>query len=159
MNLKKIITFIICLSIPLMIGSIAGIITSKEIDEWFYELRKPEFNPPNEIFGPVWTILYILMGISLYVIWVSPENDNRKKALWTFGIQLFLNFWWSIIFFSFHQIFIAIITIVALWAFIFYMIILFKKIKPAAAYLNIPYLLWVSFATILNISIWWLNLR
>jgi benzodiazapine receptor len=157
MRNNKVLTFIICLAIPLAVGAISGFATTSEIDSWFSTLQKPSFNPPNTIFGPVWTSLYTLMGISLYMIWMSPAGDLRKKALRIFGWQLFFNFWWSIIFFSFHLLFIAIIDILLMWVLIVYMIYLFRKIKPWAGYLNIPYILWVSFATILNISIWWLN--
>lgn len=157
MKIKIIIPFIICLIIPLIIGGISGFITSNEISTWFTTLKKPTFNPPNYLFGPVWTLLYILMGISLYMIWKSPKSKERKKALKVFSLQLFFNFWWSILFFSFHLLFVAVIDILLLWIYIVYMIKLFKEVKPLAAFINIPYLLWVSFATVLNISIWWLN--
>lgn len=157
MNTRKTLSLIICITMPLLIGFSSGYITSGETEGWFSTINKPSFNPPNYIFGPVWTCLYILMGVSLYLIWNSEKSELRKKALWLFGIQLLLNFCWSIIFFSLHMTFVAVIDIMMLWALILYMIITFKKIKPTAAYLNIPYLLWVSFASILNISIWLLN--
>lgn len=133
-------------------------ITSGEINGgWFNSLEKPAFQPPDKVLGPVWTALYLLMGISLFFVWKSPKTDLRKIALWAFGIQLFLNFWWSILFFSFHLLCISIIDIVVMWILIFYMIFLFRKTKASAGYLNIPYLLWVSFATVLNVAIWILN--
>lgn len=154
---KNSIGLIICLLIPLAIGGISGYITSSEIDTWFSSLRKPSFNPPNALFGPVWTVLYLLMGISSFLIWKSPKTELRKKALVVYSVQLFLNFWWSILFFSFHLLFIPVIEILTLWSSIIYMIIVFKKIKPVAAYLNLPYLIWVSFASLLSISICLLN--
>jgi tryptophan-rich sensory protein len=157
MQPKKIIQIIVCLLIPIIVGGIAGGITANEIGGWYTKLLKPTFNPPNYLFGPVWTVLYILMGVSLYMIWRTPPTPARTRALVAFGVQLFFNFWWSIVFFSFHALFIAIINIVLMWIAIVYMILLFKKIKPAAAYINLPYLAWVSFATALNIAIWWLN--
>ncbi len=157
MKIKTFFTFLFCLTIPLIIGGISGFITSNEIGTWFASLNKPTFNPPNYLFGPVWTFLYIIMGISLYIIWESPKSKERKKALTVFGLQLFFNFWWSILFFSFHLLFVSIIDILILWLCIIYMIKLFKEIKPIASYLNIPYIVWVSFASVLNISIWWLN--
>ena len=157
MTIKKIIGFIICLAIPLAVGAISGYITASETEGWFSTLQKPSFNPPNSIFAPVWTTLYILMGISLFMIWDSPKNWLRKKSLLIFFFQLFFNFWWSIIFFEFHLLFVANIDIVILWGLIIYMITTFKQVKPIAGYINIPYLLWVSFATVLNISIWVLN--
>jgi len=97
------------------------------------------------------------MGVSMFLIWNTPKTELREKALAIFGIQLFFNFWWSILFFSFHTVFLSLIDILIMWFLIIYMISLFKKIKPVAAYLQIPYLLWVSFATVLNISIWYIN--
>lgn len=155
--MKNILAFIICLLIPMAIGGLSGYITVSEIETWFSNLNKPSFNPPNQLFGPVWTSLYALMGISLFLLWKSPKSLERKNAIIIFFVQLFFNFWWSIIFFSFHLLFLAVIDIVLLWLLIIYMIIVFKRVKPVAAYMNIPYLLWVSFATALSISIWHLN--
>ena len=157
MNIAKYFKLLVSLILPIGLGSIAGIFTSKEISGWYTSLIKPSFNPPSYLFGPVWTALYILMGVSMFLIWNTPKTELRQKALALFGIQLFFNFWWSILFFSFHTIFLSVINILIIWVLIIYMISLFKKIKPIAAYLQIPYLLWVSFATVLNISIWYLN--
>jgi len=157
MDKTKFFKLIVSLILPIGLGSLAGIFTAKAIPEWFDTLAKPSFNPPSYLFGPVWTALYILMGISMFLIWNTPKTELRQKALVVFGVQLFFNFWWSILFFSFHAIFLAVIDILVMWLLIIYMITLFKKIKPIAAYLQIPYLLWVTFATILNSSIWYLN--
>jgi len=157
MNIAKFFKLLVSLIIPIGLGSIAGILTTKEIAGWYDSLNKPSFNPPSYLFGPVWTALYILMGVSMFLIWNTPKTELRQKALAIFGIQLFFNFWWSILFFSFHTVFLSLIDILIMWFLIIYMISLFKKIKPVAAYLQIPYLLWVSFATVLNISIWYLN--
>ena len=100
---------------------------------WYNTLQKPSFNPPNYLFGPVWTCLYILMGISSFLIWRSPKTELRKRALIVYSVQLFLNFWWSIVFFSFHLLLISMIEILALLASIVYMIVLFRTIKPIAA--------------------------
>jgi len=157
MDKTKFFKLIVSLILPIGLGSLAGIFTAKAIPEWFDTLAKPSFNPPSYLFGPVWTALYILMGISMFLIWNTPKTELRQKALVVFGVQLFFNFWWSILFFSFHAIFLAVIDILVMWLLIIYMIVLFKKIKPIAAYLQIPYLLWVTFATVLNFSIWYLN--
>jgi tryptophan-rich sensory protein len=157
MDKTKFLKLIVSLILPIGLGSLAGIFTAKAIPEWFDTLAKPSFNPPSYLFGPVWTALYILMGISMFLIWNTPKTELRQKALVVFGVQLFFNFWWSILFFSFHAIFLALIDILIMWLLIIYMITLFKKIKPIAAYLQIPYLLWVTFATVLNFSIWYLN--
>lgn len=155
--MKKIILFIICIVFTLTTGAVSGIATSDSITGWFTTLNKPVFNPPNYLFGPVWTILYILMGISFYLILNAKQNEFRKKAIVIFLVQLFLNFWWSFLFFKFHLLGIALLEILMIWMSIILMITIFYKINKTAALLQIPYLLWVSFASILNGAIWWLN--
>lgn len=118
---------------------------------WYATLNKPSFSPPNWIFGPVWTILYILMGISLYLVW------TKKKVPTIFWIQLILNTVWSIIFFGMRNPTLALVDIAALWISIFLTIKSFYKINKLAGNLLIPYLIWVSFASILNLSIVLLN--
>jgi len=157
MNLTNFFKLVVSLALPLGLGSIARILTTKEIAGWYALLNKPSFNPPSYLFGPVWTALYVLMGVSMFLIWNTPKTGLRQKALAIFGIQLFFNFWWSILFFFFHAVFLSVIDILIMWFLIIYMILLFKKIKPVAAYLQIPYLIWVTFATVLNISILYLN--
>jgi len=157
MNLTNFFKLVVSLALPLGLGSIARILTTKEIAGWYALLNKPSFNPPSYLFGPVWTALYVLMGVSMFLIWNTPKTGLRQKALAIFGIQLFFNFWWSISFFFFHAVFLSVIDILIMWFLIIYMILLFKKIKPVAAYLQIPYLIWVTFATVLNISILYLN--
>lgn len=139
------------------LGSLGGIFTVAEIPNWYAGLNKPFFNPPNWLFGPVWTLLYILMGISLYLIWKLSSSEERTRAIWLFSIQFVLNFFWSIIFFKYHLLGWAFVEIMAMWVFILLTILQFKQLSSWAAYLLMPYLLWVSFATILNASIWWLN--
>ena len=145
------------LMIPLLIGAIAGYFTTQAIPTWYTTLNQPSFNPPNSVFGPVWTTLYLLMGISLYLVWQLPKGKKRDRGLMIFGVQMVLNFVWSFLFFYFHTIGFALIDIIALWICIAMMIISFYKMKPIAAYLNIPYILWVSFATVLNASYFNLN--
>jgi len=158
LNRQTILKLIISLATPIVVGSVSGYLVRDEMNvEWFSMLAKPSFNPPSYLFGPVWTVLYILMGVSMFLIWNTPKTELRQKALAVFGIQLFFNFWWSILFFSFHTIFLSVIDILIMWFLIIYMITLFKKIIPVAAYLQIPYLFWVTFATVLNIFIWYLN--
>ncbi len=155
--MKSYLKLILCIIIPLSIGGISGVATATGINTWFSELNKPIYNPPNYLFGPVWTVLYILMGISLYLIIQTPKVYARKRAIIIFSIQLFLNFCWSFLFFKFHLLGIAFIEILMIWLSIITMIYLFKKINKAAAYLQVPYLLWVSFASVLNGAIWFLN--
>ncbi len=131
--------------------------TFDSIPTWYAELTKPPFNPPNFIFGPVWTILYAFMAISLFLIWKGKQTKEAIYARKVFVVQLGLNFLWSFVFFGAHQLGLAVITILALWASILYTILLFKRINKTAANLLVPYLLWVSFATLLNVSIFLLN--
>jgi benzodiazapine receptor len=153
--MNKIIKLLLCILLPLLVGGISGYFTSQSITNWYVFLIKPTFNPPNYLFGPVWTTLYILMGISFYII------VNQAKIHWSlvaiFALQLTLNFLWSFIFFNYHLLGLALIEIILLWLSIFTMIILFYKNNKWAAIINIPYFLWVSFATILNYSIYKLN--
>ena len=155
--MNKIIKLILCISLTLFIGAISGIATSSGINNWYVTLNKPVFNPPNYLFGPVWTLLYILMGISLYLILQSKNSIFKKRAIIIFFIQLFLNFCWSFLFFKFQLVGVAFIEIIFIWLSIIVMIIVFYKINKTASFIQIPYLLWVSFASILNGSIWLLN--
>ncbi len=144
---KLIITVIGCE----LVGLVGTPFTVAAIPTWYQSLNKPFFSPPNWIFGPVWTALYLLMGISAYLVWI------KKGALNYFLIQLFLNFLWSVLFFGLRSPLLGFIDIVTLWIFILITILQFYKISKPAAYLLIPYLLWVSFATLLNLSIILLN--
>ena len=145
------------LLITIGVGVIAGFATASSISTWYTYLLKPGFNPPNWLFGPVWTLLYILMGISLYLVWKQSPSRYRYNAMSLFFIQLFFNFCWSFIFFYFHDIGLALFDIILLWIFILLTIIFFAKHHKTAAALLIPYLAWVSFAIILNAAIYQLN--
>lgn len=155
--MNKSIRLILCILFPLLVGSVSGIATASGVNNWFQNLNKPGFNPPNYLFGPVWTILYILMGISFYMVLQTPNSKSKKFAIVIFFVQLLLNFCWSFIFFKYHLIGAAFIDIILIWLSIICMIYAFSKINKSAAYLQLPYLLWVSFASILNGAIWWLN--
>jgi benzodiazapine receptor len=158
MKIKIVFQFVLSIVLPLAIGGFSGYLTANEInDDWFVNVIKPPFNPPNYLFGPVWTMLYILMGVSLFMVVRMQRSELRTNAILAFGLQLFLNFWWSIFFFRFHRPDVALMEIVILWFSILFMISSFYKLKPFAAYIQVPYLLWVSFASILNASLWWLN--
>jgi benzodiazapine receptor len=152
--IKLIISIVICNSV----GIIGSFSTASAIPTWYNSLEKPTFNPPNWVFGPVWTTLYTLMGISAYLVYRQGiHNSQVKTALIIFGIQLFLNAIWSPIFFGLRALFAGFVVIVILWIAILLTIFAFYKISTIAAVLLIPYLLWVSFATILNYSLWVLN--
>jgi benzodiazapine receptor len=159
MNKTLLLKLLVSIILPLSIGAIAGMFTAQSVPEWYATLNRPSFNPPNWIFGPVWTTLYILMGISLFLIWKQDVSKERNMAILFFLIQLILNFVWSFIFFYFNMIGFALVEIILLWISIAMMLVLFYKIEPMAAYINIPYLLWVTFATVLNASYYYLNRR
>ena len=143
--------------LSLLIGGISGIATSGEINGWYMGLNKPTFNPPNWVFGPVWTILYILMGVSFFLIWNLPPSKNISKAMLIFMTQMTLNFFWSFLFFKFKLMGWAFVEIVILWLLIIWTISLFYKLKKSAGLLNVPYLLWVTFASTLNLAYFLLN--
>ncbi|MFA5382405.1 MAG: TspO/MBR family protein [Candidatus Micrarchaeia archaeon] len=158
MKIKKILILIGFIFLCLLAGIIGSFFTASNIPTWYEGLNKPSFNPPNWLFGPVWTALYILMGISAYLIYSKGlKKKEIKFALSIFGIQLILNTLWSILFFGFKSPIFGLICILFLWVFILFTIKLFYKIDKKAAYLLIPYILWVSFATILNYFILILN--
>ncbi|MBI2019196.1 tryptophan-rich sensory protein [Candidatus Daviesbacteria bacterium] len=145
-------------------GIIGSFFTVSSISNWYNLLNQPSFRPPNFLFGPVWITLYTLMGISFYLIWIKlGDKKYSKKAkliklsLVIFLIHLFFNATWSIVFFGLHNIFLALINILVIWVFIVILISKFWSLDKRASVLLIPYLAWVSFATILNYSIWILN--
>lgn len=155
--MNKALQFFLCLIAPLAVGAISGIATASNISSWYVTLNKPSFNPPNYLFGPVWTTLYTLMGISLYLVLQTANSIHKTKAIRIFWIQLALNFCWSFLFFQFHLLGIALIEIILMWLSIFLMIKNFYTIHKTAALLQLPYIMWVSFATLLNASLWYLN--
>lgn len=150
-NLGRLIGCVVCTE---LIGNIGSLATFSQITTWYAALNKPGFNPPNGIFGPVWTLLYALMGVALSL--VLAEKDN-KKAVILFAIQLALNVLWSFVFFGWHQPGWAFVEIVILWIAILATIIEFHKISKAAAWLMVPYLAWVTFASVLTFAVWQLN--
>jgi tryptophan-rich sensory protein len=157
MNKSNIIKLAISLVIPLAVGSISGIVTAQSVSTWYASLNRPSFAPPNWLFGPVWTSLYILLGISFFIIWKQNSSKERNRAIAVFLLQMFLNFGWTFCFFYFKIIGLALVEIIFLWITIVTMLFLFYKIKPVAAYLNFPYLFWVSFATVLTADYYFLN--
>lgn len=148
---------IISIVIPVAVGAISGYFTVTGLGSWYQGINKPSWNPPNSIFGPVWTSLYILMGIALYLVWKSGNSELKSRAIILFTVQLILNFFWSIIFFNQHQISWALVEMVLLWIFILLTIFSFASISKTAAWLMVPYISWVSFAMVLNFTIWQLN--
>ena len=159
MNKNKVVKLIVAILVCQLAGFVGSIFTSPAISGWYASIQKPLFNPPNWVFAPVWTTLFLLMGISLYLIWDKGlEKKDVKLAVSVFGVQLALNIVWSFLFFGLQSPFLAFIEIVLLWIAILATIILFYRISKKAGLLLAPYLLWVSFAAFLNYSIWILNL-
>lgn len=155
---RSVLLLVSCILLPLLIGTMGSLITYPNVTGWFAGLIKPWFSPPNWIFGPVWTILYILMGISLWlVIRNGWEGKLVRKAMAVFGLQLGANFLWSFVFFGLQSPVGGLINILVLLILIIGTILVFRNISHTASYLLIPYLCWVCFATLVNAAIVILN--
>ncbi|MDD4137156.1 MAG: tryptophan-rich sensory protein [Methanoregula sp.] len=152
------VLFVLCLATPLIIGLVGSIFTLPEIAGWYAGLQKPVFNPPAWIFGPVWTLLYILMGYSLWLV-IRDGFDGRpvQQAVFLFAVQLVANLAWSILFFGMHLIFVAFLEIIILFALVAATTFMFLRINTTAGWLFAPYLCWTAFATILTGTVWLLN--
>ena len=144
------------LAIPLLVGALAGFLTNADVKEFMATAQKPVFMPPGWVFPVAWTILYALMGFAAYII-DNTVSPRKNRALTLYYIQLFFNFVWSFIFFSSGNYLFAFIWIIILWLLIIATILEFKLIKSRAAYFLIPYLIWVTFAAVLNFSVYLLN--
>jgi len=156
MKIENFLKLIICIVVCELAGILGSFLTISALPTWYATLQKPLLNPPGWIFGPVWVILYLLMGISFWLIQKS-DSKEKKKAIWLFLVQLALNAIWSPVFFGGQSIGGALAIIVLLWAAIVLTILVFTKISKTAAWLLVPYILWVSFAAYLNFAIWMLN--
>lgn len=161
-SVKEVKKFIYCVLIPLLVGYLSSLISKfisgVDIITYYHELIKPGFAPPGIIFPIVWTILYILMGTSSYIIISHKKNEMKvKDAMFYYWLQLALNFIWSILFFGFQLRLTALVDLALLIVFVVVMIYKFYKIRPLAAYINIPYIIWLIYAFILNYFIWFIN--
>ncbi|WNM19944.1 TspO/MBR family protein [Flavobacterium capsici] len=157
--MQKILRIATVIMTCLAVGYFSSIVTRDNIPTWYVNIVKPSFNPPNWVFAPVWTILYFMMGYAAGRIWnlIDKHEAEVKKGFLFFLIQLALNALWSYLFFGLHNPMLASFEIVLLWLMIYETYLQFKKIDKVAAYLLLPYLAWVSFATVLTFSIWYLN--
>lgn len=152
------IRLIFAVAIPLVVGGLSGFVTSQGVQEWYPTLVKPSFNPPSWVFGPVWTLLYLMMGIASFLVWQKGwESEAVKIALASFAIQLILNGLWSILFFGMRASGLAFVEILLLWTAIGLTTVLFWRVTPLAGVLLLPYQAWVTFAAVLNGAIWILN--
>jgi len=146
------------LIIVLLVGFLGSLATTPELATWYVTLAKPVWTPPNSWFGPIWTTLYILMGIALYLVWREGlDRKDVKLAILVFAVQLVLNLLWSVVFFSLHSLLGGLILVIALWIGILVNIIVFYRINKPAGLILIPYIVWVSIATYLNFSVYLLN--
>ena len=158
MNVKrnKLWTYLVAVAIPEAVGILAGLLTRNGIEQ-IGKLRQSALTPPAVIFPIVWTILYALMGISLARIWLAPDSPERTKGLTLFLFQLIFNFFWSIFFFNMQAFGFSFLWILGLWVLIGLMLRSFFKVDTLAAWLQVPYFLWVTFAAYLNYTVWQLN--
>ena len=154
---KTIFGAIISVIIAQMAGAIGSVFTAPNIQAWYAYLEKPFFSPPNWLFAPAWITLYTLMGIAAFLVWQKRQEPGAKLALWLYGIHLVLNSLWSVIFFGLHNLSLAFFEILVLWVLILIITFRFYKIRRVAGILFIPYILWVSFASVLNFAVWQLN--
>ncbi len=151
-NIKRLI---ISLFLPQLAGAIGSLFNGSSSMVWYNNLEKPSFNPPGWIFAPAWILLYLMMGISVYLIWQKLEqNDKSRQALTIFWVHLFFNATWSPVFFGLKMPGLAFLNIIIIWFFIIVLMIDFWPIDRRAACLLAPYFLWVSFASMLNLFIW-----
>jgi len=155
----KVIAKLICsVSICLLTGFVVSFLTIDSVKTWYADLSKPSFNPPDWAFGVVWPILYVMMGVAAFLVWRKGTDSKQVRvALGLFLVQLVLNGIWTPIFFGLHMMGLALAEIILLWLAILATIISFWRISKPAAYLLMPYILWVSFAIALNASLWYLN--
>lgn len=153
----KLWRLLVSLIVPFLAGGLGSIFTFEAIPTWYATLNKPFFNPPNFVFGPVWTVLYVFQGIALYLFWNSKKKVKKGKGFKLFFVQVILNALWSVLFFGLKIPILALGEVVLLWFCIFLTIGEFKKIDRTASYLLYPYLVWVSFATLLTLFIVLLN--
>jgi translocator protein len=158
MNTRDIPKLVVSVVACLAAGAIGSVFTRSAIPTWYATLQKPFFSPPNWLFAPVWTLLYILMGVAAFLVWRKGlENRQVRIALILFLIQLVLNALWSVVFFGLESPLYGFIVIVVLWVAILFTALKFYRISLASSVLLWPYLLWVTFAAVLNSSIWLLN--
>jgi len=149
---------ILCVVIVMVLGAAGGFVTAGSIPDWYAKLTKPPGTPPNVVFGPVWSVLYLMIGISLARVWhFAPTGPEKRRALIRFAIQMILNLIWTPLFFGAHLVSVALAVIVSLWVMILLTILAFKPLDRVAAWLLVPYLVWVSYATYLNAGFFVLN--
>ena len=141
----------------LFVYVVSGLVTASSVGGWYQTLTRPSFNPPDWVFAPVWSALYLMIAAAGWMAWRRTRNHQRRRVVTAWGLQLALNFLWAVLFFGLHWVGIALIDIVLLWAAILWTIVVFWPVERIAALLLIPYAVWVAFAIALNGAIWGLN--
>jgi len=149
--------FSISIAVPLLAALLGSLFTTSGVKSWYPMINKPSWNPPSWLFGPVWTVLFLMMGVALYIVWKQGVGEKRRLAIKVFFIQLGLNVLWSALFFGLRNFWLAYAEILVLWALIFMTINKFNKVSKLAGGLLVPYLMWVTFASFLNLTIASLN--
>jgi len=158
MKARGMVGLVVAVLIPLLVGALGSVATSSAIPSWYQRLEKPSWNPPNWLFGPAWTVLYVLMGVASWLVWRSDRKRGVVRVgLGLYGFQLALNLLWTVIFFGWRKPGAAFVEIFVLAGAIVATMTMFFRVKPIAGWLLVPYLLWVSFASTLNGAIWQLN--
>ena len=157
MMVRGLVGLLVAIVVCFAAAGIGSLATVGAIPTWYAALPKPSWNPPNWIFGPVWSLLYLMMAVAAWLVWRAAGWPGARLALGLFAIQLVLNVGWSVVFFGLHRPGWALGEIVVLWCAILATLLLFRPISPVAALLLVPYLLWVTFASALNFAVWRLN--
>lgn len=153
----RVAMLIVFVGLCLAVGALGGWVTAGSVKTWYPTIAKPWFTPPDWVFGPVWTVLYVMMGVAAWRVWSRASARARREPLALFALQLALNLAWSVVFFGAHRIGGAVVVIVTLEAAILATLIAFRRVDGLAATLLLPYALWVAFAAVLNIAVWRLN--
>jgi benzodiazapine receptor len=156
-SVRAVVGLIVAVVAVFAAAAVGGAATSSSVGTWYAALQKPSFNPPSWVFGPVWTVLYAMMAVAVWLIWLKRGFADAQLPLAFFGLQLALNMAWSILFFGMRNPGLAFADIVLLWLAIVATLVAFWRISPAPGILLLPYLAWVSFASVLNYSLWTLN--
>lgn len=155
--LKKAAQLISSIALSFSAGAIGSLATIPNIPTWYAGLDKPPLLPPNGVFGPVWSLLYVFMGVALYLVWIAKSKQEKRRAYIAFGVQIILNTLWSIVFFGLHLPWLGVVVILILLGAIVWTMYEFWKHSKPAAYLLVPYIAWVSFATYLTVGVALLN--
>jgi translocator protein len=157
LSAKGLVGLLVAIVVCFAAAGVGSLATMDAIPTWYAALRKPSWNPPNWVFGPVWSLLYLMMAVAAWQVWRTAGWPGARPALGLFAVQLLLNVGWSVVFFGLHRPGWAFAEIVVLWCAILATLLAFRAVSPVAALLLVPYLLWVSFASALNLAIWRLN--